>query len=399
MGKNKGTNRREIIKATLGGTVLAGLGLSGASPLLAGSMGRRWDSSSSPIPFLSFELMGGAAFPGNFLAGGRGGALDLLPAEAYRTLGWDPRLPNAIDNSLGAPMARQVSSMLKGIKAYASPSTLKHFKLATICTQTRDDTSSNPLSLMPAIARLYGDPSLAFPNGLGTTNSNTGGKMAGIFSDASLKPFFVGDVDSLVEAGGVDPRSDSRLKDIFQLQAGAGMPAQHLERAASIVNTLVGKGLNACNALPSFDYHGRSIQEADRKDFEFGSLLGMSLEAAAYLNTPLFTHAVTDGGCLSGDGTHKWLADNGARSMIVIGYFDPRRDFSLRRSQIGRYTPQGSADTTTLVGRDVISASYAALINYLALNDALSLLEEVIPPDFFNEQQIASLIAFEAGAQ
>src|SRR5690349_5557456 len=51
------------------------------------------------LPFMVFDMAGGAALPANFLVGRQGGATDLL--GNYNLLGWDPRAAGAIDSRFG----------------------------------------------------------------------------------------------------------------------------------------------------------------------------------------------------------------------------------------------------------------------------------------------------------
>ena len=66
-------------------------------------------------PFMTFDMAGGAALPGNFLVGNQGGPEDLL--ESYSQIGWDPRESGALNKEFGLPMSANHSGMLRGLLA------------------------------------------------------------------------------------------------------------------------------------------------------------------------------------------------------------------------------------------------------------------------------------------
>src|SRR5690349_4489803 len=70
--------------------------------------------SVKAMPFLVFDMAGGAALPGNFLVGKEGGPEDLL--ASYDQLGWNPKAAGAYDKRFGLPMpAGQLSGIFRGI--------------------------------------------------------------------------------------------------------------------------------------------------------------------------------------------------------------------------------------------------------------------------------------------
>ena len=107
---------------------------------------------SGYLPFLVFDLEGGAGLPGNFLVGKTGGPSDLI--KDYSTLGWNPRNSNAIDERFGLPMAgNNVSRMLAGILQTAKPENLAKLLMGSFLHFSQDDTSVNRTSALTLVAR------------------------------------------------------------------------------------------------------------------------------------------------------------------------------------------------------------------------------------------------------
>lgn len=135
-------------------------------------------SSGGMIPFIGFDLAGGANFAGsNVLVGGRGGQLDFLSTAGYNVLGLPPALlPNAgagfVNSECGLAF-HSLSALLAGIKATASPAALANTNGAVVAARSENDTSNNPHNPMYGIYRAGARGSLV--NLIGTQNSDSGG--------------------------------------------------------------------------------------------------------------------------------------------------------------------------------------------------------------------------------
>ena len=66
-------------------------------------------TSANTLPFMTFDMAGGAVLAGNALVGKPGGAHDLL--RAYDLLGWDPRASGALDERFGARPERLLAAL------------------------------------------------------------------------------------------------------------------------------------------------------------------------------------------------------------------------------------------------------------------------------------------------
>jgi hypothetical protein len=145
------------------------------------------------IPFIGFDLAGGANFAGsNVLVGGRGGQLDFLGTSGYSVQGLPPALlPNAgagfVNSECGLAF-HSLSALLKGIKATATPAALANTNGSVIAARSENDTSNNPHNPMYGIYRAGARGSLV--NLIGTQNSDSGGNSMApsMLIDVSARP-------------------------------------------------------------------------------------------------------------------------------------------------------------------------------------------------------------------
>jgi hypothetical protein len=160
------------------------------------------------IPFLCFDLAGGANVAGsNVVVGGPGGALDPLSAEGYRQLGLPdtmlPQLPGQTNLELGLPFHAD-SAFLRGILSKTSPTTRANVNGTVICARSENDTGNNPHNPTYGIARAGAAGELAVL--IGTQSSVSGGNSQAPMSmiDAALRPTKVDrptDATGLVDTG------------------------------------------------------------------------------------------------------------------------------------------------------------------------------------------------------
>ena len=167
------------------------------------------------IPFISFDLAGGANIAGsNVLVGGAGGQQDFLSTNGYNKLG----LPGDMSPAIANPNAEQSdfintdlglafhsdSAFLRGILEKVSPQTVANINGAVIPNRSDNDTGNNPHNPMYAIAAAGANGSL-MPL-IGSRNTDSGGNsMAPTrFIDLSKRPTKIDrptDVTGLVDVG------------------------------------------------------------------------------------------------------------------------------------------------------------------------------------------------------
>lgn len=174
--------------------------------------------SGRKIPFICFDLAGGANFSGsNVLVGGPGGQRDELSTAGYTKLGVPPDImpsvANAnnansgdfIDDSLGL-LFHSESAMLAGIKERCSTSAMDATNGAVIPCRSENDTGNNPHNPMYGIyqAGLRGQ----LLQLVGSQNSVSGGN--------SMAPAML--IDPEIRPTKIDKPSDARgLVDVGDL--------------------------------------------------------------------------------------------------------------------------------------------------------------------------------------
>ncbi|HEY9034566.1 MAG TPA: hypothetical protein VIN71_11555 [Pseudomonadales bacterium] len=167
------------------------------------------------IPFICFDLAGGASIAGsNVLVGQQGGQLDFLNTAGYNKLGLPgnmiPPILNAqsgshdfIDQRLGLAFHSD-SGMLRGILARLSAGTENSINGAVFPARSENDTANNPHNPLYAINRCGANGSLL--SLAGSQSSVSGGNsMAPLaFIDPSVRPTKIdqpSDVTGLVDLG------------------------------------------------------------------------------------------------------------------------------------------------------------------------------------------------------
>jgi hypothetical protein len=167
------------------------------------------------IPFICFDLAGGANMAGsNVLVGQQGGQLDFLSSAGYAKQGLPgdmiPPAPNAnrpqnnfIEDALGLNFHAD-SAFARGILERVSPTTAASTNGAVIAARSENDTGNNPHNPMYGIARADANGSLLTL--IGSRASESGGNsMAPVnLLDVALRPTKIdraSDVTGLVDTG------------------------------------------------------------------------------------------------------------------------------------------------------------------------------------------------------
>lgn len=228
----KPSTRRELISqgfqmgmgTLLGGSVLSLLGASPAHAQLSADLldalktkgcGVNANASGS-IPFICFDLAGGANIAGsNVLVGGRGGQLDFLSTAGYRKLGLPgdqlPGQTNAAnlttgffyDNSLGLAFHSD-SALLKGIKKRSTLATWSNTDGCAIAARSENDTGNNPHNPMYGINRAGANGSLLALVGSRATDSGGNSMAPAMMINNAVRPTKIdrpSDARGLVDVG------------------------------------------------------------------------------------------------------------------------------------------------------------------------------------------------------
>jgi hypothetical protein len=160
------------------------------------------------IPFLCFDLAGGASVAGsNVLVGGPGGQLDLLTDEGYLKLGlpadMTPAMPGQVNTELGLAFHSD-SAFLRGVLSRTSTATRANVNGTVICARSDNDTGNNPHNPMYGINKAGANGDLVAL--IGTESSDSGGNSQSPMSmfDPAVRPTKVErprDATGLVDVG------------------------------------------------------------------------------------------------------------------------------------------------------------------------------------------------------
>ena len=163
-------------------------GLARAQTLACGGV----SAAAGRIPFVCFDLAGGASVAGsNVLTGGPGGQMDFLADAGYRKLGLPmdmrPQLAGQINSELGLAFHAD-SAFLRGILDKTSVATRANVNGFVVCARSSNDTGNNPHNPMYGINRAGAEGSLVTL--VGTEGSQSGGNSVAPSSmiDPAVRP-------------------------------------------------------------------------------------------------------------------------------------------------------------------------------------------------------------------
>ena len=160
------------------------------------------------IPFICFDLAGGASMAGsNVLVGKSGGQLDFLTTQGYNRQGLPgdmlPNNPSFINTELGLAFHSD-SGFLRGIQQSTTAGTRAAINGAVIAARSENDTGNNPHNPMYGIHRAGADGELLSLVGSQTSDSG-GNSMAPMnLMNPEVRPTNVdrpSDVTGLVDTG------------------------------------------------------------------------------------------------------------------------------------------------------------------------------------------------------
>jgi hypothetical protein len=410
------------------------------------------EASSTYVPFMVFDMAGGAALPGNFLVGKEGGPEDLL--TSYDVIGWNPREAGALNKDFGLPMSAKYSRLLAGILANTSPEARANTQMGSICHFAQDDTSSNRMNAAGLILSA-GFRGSYISNGLGINDSASGGNSSPVLPSAALRPTFVRSVTDVLGAAnfggsafrdmtveqmkgvaeggislsriqrelfggpegqvlgelskcayeknleflqgvsGLDPRLDATAQGVYQINQNSDPGSESAVAAALVMNALKGQAGPGVWTLGGCDYHSGKIEPGDTKDLEMGVQIGRAIELAHRLKKPFFFQLLTDGGCNATRGERAWSGDDGTKCMTVLGSYDPNAKPKMIRQQVGHFTDGQGAERATLIGSEPSLVGYAVLANYLNVCGKISDFNVIAPGVFTGPGQLKKVLLFE----
>lgn len=227
-------------------------------------------AGAGKIPFICFDLAGGANIAGsNVLIGQRGGQLDFLSTAGYSKLGLPgDMVPSAIDpvtmsdyvnSDLGLNFHAD-SAMLLGILDRISPATAAFTNGAVIPARSENDTGNNPHNPMYGINRAGADGSLLTLIGSRTSDSGGNSMAPSAMINPSVRPTKVdrpSDVTGLVDIGdlvGLLSQEDA-VAVMEAMQRVSARKLQHVDTKVSTDEII--KELVNCGYVKSADLADR----------------------------------------------------------------------------------------------------------------------------------------------
>jgi hypothetical protein len=270
------------------------------------------------IPFICFDLAGGANIAGsNVLVGQRGGQLDFLSTAGYSKLGlpgdMTPNIANPTSNTrdyinvdLGLAFHSD-SAMLRGILSKTSAATRANTNGVVIPAVSENDTANNPHNPMYAIWRAGADGSLLTL--IGSRNSDSGGNSIAPmeFFDPTVRPTKIdraSDVTGLVDIGDLVGLLDAD-DAIAVMESITRISNRKLDR----VDTKVAR-----DAV---------IKELVRCGYVKSAVLAEEYSDPAYLNPSLDTDIVGNGGIFTPadyNGDDEFRKTAAVMKMVVNGF-------------------------------------------------------------------------------
>ncbi len=386
---------------------------------------KTWAAMGSHVPFLVFDLSGGASMSGNFLVGKREGPLDLC--ARYEAHGWDPRSSGSLDETFGLPLSAQRSMMLRGLRdnlpvEIVSQGEKKYLQMASICNFSLDDTSDNRLSALSLVSKtgLVGE---FLASGIGLTSNLSGGNSDVFLKEPSYKPKMITSIEDVLDLTSLGDRfkqvSDENKQKIYARfkELGANYPelaqayndldqfgepllqgnpqnspeaievyGNELQfdsrtqlRASIAFNVIQGYTGPGVITIEDCDYHDGTQETGDRKDEEIGSEIGKAISLAHKLGKPLFIQIITDGGVYASSDSYDraWIGDQNQHSLSVMAYFDPTGSAEQQRLQLGHYTDSGVLSQTDNPVKDEEAMVKAVMANYLSVQGLLGQFENL----------------------
>ncbi|WP_226664437.1 general secretion pathway protein GspF [Microbulbifer aggregans] len=222
-------------------------------------------TGAGKIPFICFDLAGGANIAGsNVLVGKQGGQLDFLSTAGYSKQGlpgdMSPSVTDAAGNSfyntdLGLAFHSD-SGMLRGILEKVAPGTAAAINGAVIPARSENDTGNNPHNPMYGINRAGANGSLLALIGSQTSESGGNSMAPADLINPEVRPTKIdrpSDVTGLVDVGdlvGLLDQSDTVavMESMFRISSA---------KVGKVTNDAVIRDLVKCGYMKSADLANR----------------------------------------------------------------------------------------------------------------------------------------------
>jgi len=280
-------------------------------------------AGAGKIPFIAFDLAGGANIAGsNVLIGQEGGQQDFLATNGYERQGLpgdmlpgqtDPVLGDYANFDLGLGMHVD-SAFRRGILQSLTPGTEANINGAVIPARSDNDTGNNPHNPMYGIARAGANGSILQLAGSENTDSGGNSMLPAMLMDPELRPTKVdrpSDVVNLVDTGDLaailSPRDATAVMESIYRLTDSKMANPNVNTMLTPVEDQAAKRLVECSYLKS----------ADIADRFAGVPVDPALDPMIVGPTGIFTDAEFNGGGRDGGEFRKTAA---VMKLVMNGY-------------------------------------------------------------------------------
>src|SRR5213082_1549833 len=412
------------------GRAEAGVPLSPDIQALLGSGQCNVPTAAGGLPFICFDLAGGANLVGSeVLVGVQGGQTNFLSTAGYGKLGVPGNMvPTSSANiyaSLGL-LWHADGAIKRGILSKATtPATAAGTNGAVICAMSQNDTQNNPHNPMYGIAKAGAQGLLLTLAGTESTVSGGNSQAPMALVDPALQPTTISqpsDATALVNTGGAtaDPVAVAVLESQARISGGTtpyqsgntgsfggalsapngSTPGVQLYsdpvtdtllknqvRCAYVktatVMKLVLDGFAGAGTitLGGYDYHDGTRATGEGRNFKAGQMIGAVLEYAQRVGKPVMIYVFSDGSLTStgmvdsstgGRGKLGWQGDNSSVASTFFLVYSPTGRPALRNGtagqQIGYFSADGSVVSTSSPAANAVNQLVQVVIlNYMGL--------------------------------
>jgi len=207
----------------------------------------------------------------------------------------------------------------------------------------------------------------------------------------------------------IDPRSDTRLQEIWGFAANTSVNADSVKLCSIIVSLAKGHSGSASMTFGGYDYHTGEPTSGRTKREQAGTFIAQALETFAYLNAKAVIYLTSDGATYHDalDNPEESIApgqtqpgapvrgDRGEGGQAVVFLHDPAgrptlvaNDGSPLKDQVGYYTTGQAAARDFIAGWGTERASMAVLRNVaqFAGPSAVARFNQLFPGYFSNAE-------------
>jgi hypothetical protein len=279
-------------------------------------------NGANKIPFICFDLAGGANIAGsNVLIGQEGGQQDFLNTNGYERQGLPgDMIPGLTDPVLQLPYANfdlglgfhLDSAFRRGIMTSLTPGNEANINGAVIPARSDNDTGNNPHNPMYGIARAGADGSILTLAGSENTDSGGNSMLPAMLYDPELRPTKVdrpSDVVNLVDTGDLaailSPEDATAVMESIHRLTG--------QKMGSVNTMLTAQEDQAVKQLIECGY----LKAADIADRFAGVPVDPSLDPMIVGPTGIFTDAEFNGGGRDGSEFRKTAS---VMKLVMNGY-------------------------------------------------------------------------------